>query len=171
MLEKVISGGQTGADQAGWRAAKASGIATGGWMPKGFLTLDGPRPEFAEMYGAREHSSSDWAPRTRENIDDSDATWIFTESETSRGTLLATSYAEKVGRPVMLTIVKRGVIVPGRPAKVLDWLERERVKVLNIAGNRESKPPWIGGWVEGYLFEFFELLKGRGLLLAGESNG
>jgi hypothetical protein len=48
MIERVIAGGQTGADQAGWRAARASGIATWGFMPLGFLTEDGPRPEFAE---------------------------------------------------------------------------------------------------------------------------
>ena len=34
MIELVISGGQTGADQAGWRSAKKAGIATGGYMPK-----------------------------------------------------------------------------------------------------------------------------------------
>jgi hypothetical protein len=37
MFMKIISGGQSGADQAAWRAAKAFGIATGGWMPRGFL--------------------------------------------------------------------------------------------------------------------------------------
>src|SRR3954453_21838055 len=52
MLERVISGGQTGADLAGWRAARAAGIATGGWMPRGFWTEAGERPEFAELYGA-----------------------------------------------------------------------------------------------------------------------
>ena len=36
MLEKIVSGGQTGADQGGWRAAVACGLATGGWMPEGF---------------------------------------------------------------------------------------------------------------------------------------
>jgi RNA polymerase sigma factor (sigma-70 family) len=41
MVRKVISGGQTGADQAGLFAAEAFGIETGGWMPKGFLTLAG----------------------------------------------------------------------------------------------------------------------------------
>jgi len=30
MLERVVSGGQTGADQGGWRAARVAGIATGG---------------------------------------------------------------------------------------------------------------------------------------------
>jgi Circularly permutated YpsA SLOG family len=54
MPERVITGGQTGADQAGLRAAKAFGIATGGFMPRGFLTEDGPRPDFSELYGAVE---------------------------------------------------------------------------------------------------------------------
>jgi hypothetical protein len=54
MLDRVITGGQSGADQAGWRAARAAGIPTGGFMPKGFLTEDGPRPEFAEEFGAVE---------------------------------------------------------------------------------------------------------------------
>jgi hypothetical protein len=48
MLEHVISGFQIGVDQGAMRAAKAAGIPTGGAMPKGFLTEDGPRPEFAE---------------------------------------------------------------------------------------------------------------------------
>jgi hypothetical protein len=33
MIGKVISGGQTGVDQAALRAAKACGIPTGGWAP------------------------------------------------------------------------------------------------------------------------------------------
>lgn len=39
----IISGGQTGADQAGWRAARRCGLATGGRMPREFETEDGPR--------------------------------------------------------------------------------------------------------------------------------
>jgi Circularly permutated YpsA SLOG family len=50
----IISGGQTRADQAGWRAAKVCGLPTRGWMPKGFVTEDGPRPEFADQYVAEE---------------------------------------------------------------------------------------------------------------------
>ena len=47
MIERVISGGQTGADQAGLAVAKRLGIPTGGCMPKGWLTEAGPRPDFA----------------------------------------------------------------------------------------------------------------------------
>jgi Circularly permutated YpsA SLOG family len=42
MITLVISGGQTGADQAGWRAAQACDIPTGGWMPLHFMTENGP---------------------------------------------------------------------------------------------------------------------------------
>ena len=41
----IVSGGQTGADQAAWRAARTAGIATAGFMPLGYLTEDGPRPD------------------------------------------------------------------------------------------------------------------------------
>src|SRR5262249_12492939 len=37
LLDKVISGGQTGADQGALRAARATGIPTGGWAPRRWL--------------------------------------------------------------------------------------------------------------------------------------
>jgi Circularly permutated YpsA SLOG family len=67
MLEKIISGGRTGANQAGWRVAPAFGIPTGGWMPHGFLTEDGPRPEFANLYAAVEMRTDDDPIRIRRN--------------------------------------------------------------------------------------------------------
>ena len=77
MLERVITGGQTGADQAAWRAARAAGLATGGWMPGGFRTEDGFHPEFGALYGASEHPSDSWDDRTVANVDDSDGTLVF----------------------------------------------------------------------------------------------
>ena len=45
---RIISGGQTGADQGGLRAGAALGLDTGGWIPFGFRTDTGadcrPRP-------------------------------------------------------------------------------------------------------------------------------
>jgi hypothetical protein len=51
MLERIISGGQTGVDQTAWRAARAFGIPTGGWMLLGFLTEKGPHPGLSECEG------------------------------------------------------------------------------------------------------------------------
>ena len=67
-LEKVISGAQTGADRAGLLAAEQLGIATGGFMPKGFLASDGKQPLFAARFGVEEHRSPLYPPRTRDNI-------------------------------------------------------------------------------------------------------
>jgi hypothetical protein len=68
MLDKIITGGQTGADQTGVRSAKAFGIPTGGFMPLGFRTEDGPRPEFAELYGAVVTATDNYCVRTEANV-------------------------------------------------------------------------------------------------------
>ena len=76
MLEKIISGGESGADRAAWRAARAFGVAAGGWMRKGFLADDGYHPEFAAQFSAAELPiDSDPAP-TDKNVQDSDATRV-----------------------------------------------------------------------------------------------
>ncbi|MEY2585055.1 MAG: hypothetical protein QOD80_1081, partial [Verrucomicrobiota bacterium] len=43
-LTKVISGGQTGVDQAALRAARDSGLEIGGWCPPGRVCEDGVIP-------------------------------------------------------------------------------------------------------------------------------
>jgi hypothetical protein len=77
MITQVISGGQTGADQTGWRAAEACSIPTGGWMPFGFLSEDGPQRWFANVYGAREMPTKSYPARTVQNVMDSDGTLWF----------------------------------------------------------------------------------------------
>lgn len=165
-LDRLISGGQTGADQAGWRAAKAAGITTGGWMPKGFLTEDGPRPEFAELYGAAEHPSPKYPPRTRANVLMSDVTLIFDTSpgnsidELSAGSRLATEVCIKEGVPSLIVAVRLGEPPsPRRPAAVRGWFADRNWRRINVAGNRESRAPGIGAWVEAYLAEVFRLLR------------
>jgi hypothetical protein len=87
-----MSGGQTGADQAGWRAARASGIAIGGWMPEGFLTEAGPRPDFGEMFGAVEMPGGGYPERTRVNVRDSGETvWFGDTKNPGRQTTLGAS--------------------------------------------------------------------------------
>ncbi len=168
MLEKILSGGQTGADQAAWRAAKAAGIATGGWMPMGFRTegpldadlapsADESHPEFADLYGARSHESLEYRIRTRANVREADALAWFGDPLTRDGRLTL-GLAEIVGIPAfVVTLDKHGR--PGEPpTRLADWLGAEAVSSLLIAGNRESKEPGIGAWVEPYLSEVFQLL-------------
>src|SRR2546425_4775996 len=82
-LNKIVSGGQTGVDQAALRAAKASGLSVGGWCPPGRLSEAGVIPsEFPLQETERERSPN--APdvprsqRTEWNVRDSDATLVIT---------------------------------------------------------------------------------------------
>jgi hypothetical protein len=154
MITKIISGGQTGVDQAGWRAAKAASIPTGGHMPKDFLTEDGPRPEFAEDFGAVELDTDSYEARTEENVRQSDGTIWFgaTDSPGSKVTLWA---CEAMGKPVLIVRPSKDV----KPSCVAAWIRKmPRLVVLNIAGSRESKAPGIGARVEAFLTEAFRQL-------------
>lgn len=44
MINKIVSGGQTGADRAGVDAAIECGVPYGGWLPKGRMAEDGKVP-------------------------------------------------------------------------------------------------------------------------------
>jgi hypothetical protein len=84
MLTRVISSGQTGADQAGLRAARAAGIPTGGWAPKGWLTEKGPSLWLAD-FGLVECPEPGYPPRTRANVRDSDGSiWFGDVPEVTR---------------------------------------------------------------------------------------
>jgi hypothetical protein len=158
MLLKIVRGGQTGADQAAWRAAKACGLATGGWMPKGFLTEEGPRPEFAELYGAQEMPTADYRQRTEQNVRESGGLIWFGRTDTAgaEATLLA---CQAMGRPRLLVLHRTEL----RTSDAAGWLATQpQVSALNIAGNRESKAPGIGDRVERFLVELFHQLGQRG---------
>jgi hypothetical protein len=164
VIEKVITGGQTGADQAGWRAARKAGIPCGGCMPKGFLTEDGPRPEFAELYGAREMPTADYPARTNANVHMADATILFGSPRTPGSRLLLRLEAIRRSlwpdRPPVFEVPSPWV--PGdfnspQPNDAAWWIDRHRIKVLNVAGNRESSAPGIGAWAEAFLAEMFDL--------------
>lgn len=148
---KIISGGQTGADQAGLRAAKRFGLETGGWMPKGWLTEDGPRPEFESLYGMRKHESASYRDRTIANIRTAETTLLFGDPRTPGGKL-AMSILADVRLPYTV-IGSPGYASPETIARCV--IERNNFKTINIAGNRESKAPGIGAWVEAYLCDIF----------------
>ena len=160
-LERVITGGQTGADQAGWCAARACGIATGGWMPMGFRTEgraledgtlgpDESHPEFADLYGARAGESLEYRQRTRANVRESDAVVWFGDTR-SRGGMLTLGLARIVGVPALVVELDDAGRPSRPPEDLAGWLGDESVRVLLVAGNRESHQPGIGAWVEAYL--------------------
>jgi hypothetical protein len=112
-------------------------------MPRGFLTEAGPRPEFAEHYGAREVPSAEYPERTRANVRDSDATLWFGTTD-SRGARTTFGACERLGKSCVR-------VYPGaltRPLHIAEWIREHKIKVLNVAGNRASGNPGIGARVE-----------------------
>ena len=89
VITKIVSGGQSGADQGGLDAAIELGIPHGGWCPKGRKSEDGAIPD---KYNLVETKSGDYRVRTEQNVVDSDATVVFTYGPASGGS--ATSSTE-----------------------------------------------------------------------------
>jgi hypothetical protein len=149
MLERILSGGQTGADRAGWRAAKRFGLDTGGWMPDGFRAEDGLHPEFQSLYGALHiYGDTRYVTRTRRNVYYSRAVlWIGNVG--TRGYYVTRGAAHKFARPFLCAFQGR------EPKAVADWLRFGAWPVLLVAGNRESGNPGIGEWAESYLCQVF----------------
>lgn len=143
-LRKVVSGGQTGADQAGLRTARATGLEKGGWAPKGWETEDGPAPWLPE-YGLVECPKKGYPARTEANARDSDGTIWFgsTDSSGCKATFAACRRFEK---PVFIVEEEKT-----RPSDVRAWLEAHDIAVLNVAGNRESKSPGVGERAQAFL--------------------
>lgn len=162
MLIKVISGGQTGADQAGVEAAKRAGLDYGGTMPRGFLTLDGLRPDFATLYKMQEHSSDKYPPRTTQNVRESDGTVRFAVDWNSYGERRTLAEIRKKHKRSGLSeqhYIDVDVLDPIEPAEVASWVREHNIRVLNVAGNSERSAPGIFEAVVEYLLEVFRILR------------
>lgn len=140
---KIISGGQSGADQAGLAAAKHLGIETGGWLPKGCNTNEGPRPDLLQTYNMKEHPQKGYPPRTERNVMDSDATVIFGDC-TSAGSALTIKYCKLYNKPFMVVSFPSALSIKECACALVNWLAKEPpIRCLNVAGNRERTNPGI----------------------------
>jgi hypothetical protein len=135
-VEKIVSGGQTGADRAALDVALERGVPIGGWVPKGRLAEDGPIPE--RYTGLAETESSDPAIRTRLNVRDSDATLIVSHGPLAGGSLLTLQEARRRGKPVLhLDLLE--TTPETAAARLRLWLVVADARTLNVAGPRASK--------------------------------
>jgi len=133
---EIVSGGQTGVDRAALDVALALGLACGGWCPRGRRAEDGPLPA---RYPLRETPSASYPERTEWNVRDSDGTLVLHRGRLRGGTALTVRLARRQGRPAMTVDL---AAAPSAPA-VRDWIARERIRRLNVAGPRESEHPGI----------------------------
>lgn len=156
-LLKVISGGQTGVDQAALRAAKSVGILTGGWAPKGYKTLIGPNLDLKKRYGLKEADSYNYQIRTNYNVRDSNGTLRIAEHWNSGGercTLNAIRKYEKAYHDISVRDLNSIPEISG----VIAWIINSRIEILNVAGNSEESCPGIGKLAESFLVGVFNYL-------------
>jgi hypothetical protein len=140
-LFKVISGGQVGADQGGLHAAREMGVATGGTAPLGYRTQTGPNLRLRDVFGLAEHASFSYAPRTRVNVERSDGTLIIASNLASPGCTLTANFAEKTKKPLLRIQVDRDYTnewLNEQVKPVVHWIIKNRIHVLNVAGNRDT---------------------------------
>jgi hypothetical protein len=145
---KIVSGGQTGADRAGLDAAMQLGIACDGWCPKGRRAEDGAIPD---RYPLQETASRDYRQRTRMNIIDSDGTLIITERQASGGTALTVEIARQNGKPLLVVDLR----FPPSSEEVAKWMDDNDIETLNVAGPRESECPGIYGKGKMFMLQAF----------------
>lgn len=152
-ISKIVSGGQTGVDRAALDVALEVGIPCGGWCPKGRRAADGRIPD---RYPLKETPSSTYPQRTEWNIRDSDGTLVLALElvpksnakvrERNRspippwdlafrgGTALTIELARRQNKP--LTVAN----LNGEATKAVQtWIQACNIRVLNVAGPRESE--------------------------------
>ena len=156
-LSKIVSGGQAGVDRATLDVSLKYKIPCGGWCPKGRTAEDGVIPE---RYPLKETESSDYAVRTEWNVRDSDGTLILNTGELSGGTAFTVECTDKFKKHCLvldLEKCKQNISSFGNVLIVRGWIMANDIKVLNVAGPRESKSPGIYKLAKKFLEEVLEV--------------
>lgn len=144
MAGRILTGGPAGVDLAGRYAARAYGILTGGAMPPGFLTEDGPRPDAAEPFGAVGRPTGGDRRRARADVRDPGGTPRFGDDHPPGGP--ATLDACRVmGKPSPIAFR-----AASRPGRVRDRIAAGGIRARDVAGDRESSPG-TGDRMEAFL--------------------
>ena len=154
----IYSGGQTGVDRAALDVAMKLNIPFKGWCPKGRLAEDGI---IDKKYHLWETSSPDPSERTIRNILESDATIILSQmGYMDQGTKLTLDLLIENQKAYQII----NLIEPS-PGKIIDWINDEKISILNIAGPRESNLPGIYEKSRHFLTELLEDFKTTFLIL------
>ena len=139
MIKKIISGGQTGADQAALDAAIKAKIPHGGWIPQGRLTESGRLPV---RYHLQEMPTTSYSARTEQNVIDSDGTLIISNGPLSGGSEYTREMALK-HRKTILHINLSQTMEPDAVESIRVWITKHKILTLNVAGPRASQDPLI----------------------------
>lgn len=171
-IKKIISGGQTGADEGGLEVADEKGLDFGGTASYGYnqnfpgefgKNINKPNFILRDYYKMiegelriREGSRGKWedvySHRTEQNVINSNGTVWFglTGASESRGYEATKKAADKAKKPFLENPTAE---------QLADWIVENKVEVLNVAGNREHLNQGIKVQTKRTLKQALELLK------------
>jgi hypothetical protein len=136
----IVSGGQTGVDRAALDFALKNSIPCGGYCPKDRKAEDGP---ISLEYPLTELQSDQYQDRTEANVKSSDGTLILTwQAEPGKGSQETIACCNKYQKPYYVCEIEQLKNIDSF-CNVHQWIIRNRIRKLNIAGNRESEDPGI----------------------------
>lgn len=150
MITEIISGGQTGVDQAALDAAIELNIPYSGKCPKGRIDENGIIPKrfsnLEEISGEFKTEKDNYDARTKKNIEESDGTLILVPkiplpSNIKDGTLLTIEEVKKQNKPRLLIDLSNSQTL--NTLEIINWINNHGIKKLNVAGPRESNAKGI----------------------------
>lgn len=164
MITKIVSGGQTGVDRTALDVARELGLPHSGWCPKGRLAEDGIIPKY---YSLTETFSTDYPLRTEWNVRDSDGTLVLTKGTPPNGTAYTIEVAARLKKPCLIL----DLLDQPAPSVVREWVMTHKIRILNVAGPRESKFPGIYTQAKQFLrLALYPCLRNRPLTVRARST-
>ena len=139
---KIISGGQTGVDRAALDVALTHGIECGGWCPAERLDEFGKIPD---RYPVQEMQGGGFTERTLQNVKDSDGTVVVYCDHLRGGTAQTVNFCLELKRPHELIDASK-ISTEGAAKLIGDFVRKNKIGILNVAGPRQSE------WPEGYAY-------------------
>ena len=130
MLKKIISGGQTEADQAALDIAIKLGIPHEGWISKGRTTETGTLPE---RFKLKEMSSENYTECIRQNVMDATGTLIISYGRLTGDLDSARKATLRYGRQ-MLGVDLNQMDDTKAALLLKDWIQLYRIEVMFVIG-------------------------------------
>jgi len=130
MIKKIISGGQTQADQAVLDIAVKLGFTHGGWIPKGRIAKTGTLPG---KYRLKEMPTDNYSECIEQNIKDSKGTLIISYGKLSGDSDYARKMTLKHKRQ-LLGIDLNQTIAFEAATLIKDWIQLRHIDVLYVIG-------------------------------------
>jgi len=132
-----------------------AGLPIGGYCPKGRKSEDGTIPD---IYPLVELESDHYSSRTEKNVVESDGTLIINKAFLSQGTQKTYEFTVRHLVPCLIIQLDAEEVI--EPRQVVRWIQGQQIRILNVAGPRESKcPEGIYTEAYSYLEKVFALLK------------